>query len=913
MLLFQIMSFGNYANAEKTPDFGLQRTQDTQEIRQNVFGLDTTKLVVTTTNGFSSPIDIVIKVDPKDSGVDARINGKTSLKIDSKKDNNLGISVSAESNAPTGEYKVTITGTGTVNGKKIIRETFFIVKVKGPSEFFIEAKPTTITIPQGGVGSTTIKTTATKSFQNSINLEVWFKSLGFSSKFSGDGELTMDMISQTFSDWYITPKKDKPTNTKLDIKVSPYVAPGTYKASVLARMQDVEFGAPQHTIPLVIKVTADPKYAHLQDPTAFDIEFERKSITVEQGATDNNDIKIWSDRPDEQISFDVTVDPAGKGVSAGLNEKRIIPNKMPALGSFVIVAVSKDAEPGTYTVVLTGKTTTLSGKELTQITSFDVIVPKNPKTIKKPTTETSELKNQLKELYQTSKSGEKLASMLKKANDEESKTLKKLSGDAKSIHSKTKNSDAKKLSDKIQGQIKDAEADKKQISAIDAGAKKTTKQILAIAKENKITKSELEKPSKDSKTDAKNPKPDQNSVGSTRLDLDTLDKLAKILFDAKSHNEEEAKKNEADIRKQLEDIKSAREAAEKNSENKSDQKDPNAPPESVLDDLDPTIRGPDVNEPKPEPKIDKPKTDQQNTDAPPESILDDVETDSGPDARAPKEKPKQGEKPKQDSSIDHARIAQDDMRIIEESLKQELLDQIRDTQLKIELERQLKDLKQKVVIEDTKKPIIQKDPIKLPETKTDNKPKSEVKPKSTVPEKTEKPMIQKDPIITEPKPSNTKPTLSIPKQVTYEATGPGGANVPFTTSSNDKEDGSLTPTCNPSSGSLFPIGATSVSCSVTDSNGNSVSGAFTVTVMDRTPPAFAPFQPTEGVRDDTGVQVFFDVTANDLVDGNVPVSCNYQSGYKFPPGVTELQCTASDSRGNQSTKTVQITVTVTES
>jgi hypothetical protein len=83
--------------------------------------------------------------------------------------------------------------------------------------------------------------------------------------------------------------------------------------------------------------------------------------------------------------------------------------------------------------------------------------------------------------------------------------------------------------------------------------------------------------------------------------------------------------------------------------------------------------------------------------------------------------------------------------------------------------------------------------------------------------------------------------------------------------------------------------------------------------MDRTPPAFVPFQPTEGVRDDTGVQVFFDVTANDLVDGNVPVSCNYQSGYKFPPGVTDLKCTTSDSRGNQATKTVQITVTVTES
>jgi hypothetical protein len=284
-----------------------------------------------------------------------------------------------------------------------------------------------------------------------------------------------------------------------------------------------------------------------------------------------------------------------------------------------------------------------------------------------------------------------------------------------------------------------------------------------------------------------------------------------------------------------------------------------------------------------------------------------VDTDSGPDARAPKQKTE----PKREFSIDHARIAQDDMRIIEESLRQELLDQIRDTQIKIDLERQLKDLKQKIVIDDSKKPIIQKDPIKLPETKTETKPKPEVKPKSPVPEKTEKPVIQQDPIIT--KPSNTKPTLSVPKQVTQEATGPAGANVAFSTSSQDKEDGSLTPVCNPASGTTFPIGATPVSCVVTDSNNNSVSGTFTVTVRDTTPPAFGPFQPTEGVKDDTGVQVFFDVTATDLVDGSTQVSCNYQSGHKFPPGVTELKCTTSDSRGNQSTKTVQITVTVTES
>lgn len=252
-------------------------------------------------------------------------------------------------------------------------------------------------------------------------------------------------------------------------------------------------------------------------------------------------------------------------------------------------------------------------------------------------------------------------------------------------------------------------------------------------------------------------------------------------------------------------------------------------------------------------------------------------------------------------------------------MEQELRDQVRDRKFQLHFTDRVDDLTSKIRLSDSKKMVIDNDSMRLSDKKTDGKKSSETKPKSTKPEpKTEKPVIQKDTTIvpetmTESKTSNTKPTLSIPKQVTYEATGPSGANVPYSTSSQDKEDGSLTPTCDHPSGALFPIGTTSVSCTVTDSNNNSISGTFTITVRDTTPPAFAPFQPTEGVRDDTGVQVFFDVTATDLVDGNVSVSCNYQSGYKFPPGVTTLTCSASDSRGNQSTKNVQITVTVTES
>ena len=503
------------------------------------------------------------------------------------------------------------------------------------------------------------------------------------------------------------------------------------------------------------------------------------------------------------------------------------------------------------------------------------LVPKDNKKSKseKTPTESAQLRNNLKELYQISKSNEKITNMIKKSNDNEAKTLKKLSGDAKSIYSKTKNNEIKKLGDKIQEQIKDAEKDKKQIDTLDKDSKKITKQILDIAKDNKISKAVLDKET-------------QNKLNEQRLSLEGM-KIADLLeYDGKTleqHLDEQDRKSRIDM---LEAMKQ-----QQNSKN------PDAPPESILDDVE--LSGPDAAAPKNNPKEQKPDSknqkskSEQQSDASPESILDDIET-SGPDVGAPKENTgKFILKP------DWARIAEEDMRITEQAIKQQLLDQIRDIMLQIDLQNQLKDLKQKVVIEDPKKAIIQKEPPKSPTTKTDNKP-TQIQPVN-------------NPIETKEKPSNTKPTLSIPKQMTQEATGPAGASVSFSASSQDKEDGSLTPVCNPSSGSTFPIGTTSVSCTVTDSNNNSVSGTFTVTVRDTTGPAIAAFKPTEGVRDDSGVQVFYEVTATDLVDGNVPVSCNYPSGYKFPPGTTNLVCTAADSKGNQSSRTLQITVTVTES
>jgi hypothetical protein len=90
--------------------------------------------------------------------------------------------------------------------------------------------------------------------------------------------------------------------------------------------------------------------------------------------------------------------------------------------------------------------------------------------------------------------------------------------------------------------------------------------------------------------------------------------------------------------------------------------------------------------------------------------------------------------------------------------------------------------------------------------------------------------------VNAPPVTNTAPSLNLPSNLTAEATSASGALVSYTATASDTQDGSLTPTCSPASGSTFPLGPTTVNCSVTDSGGLSASGSFTVTVQDTTAP-----------------------------------------------------------------------------
>jgi hypothetical protein len=158
---------------------------------------------------------------------------------------------------------------------------------------------------------------------------------------------------------------------------------------------------------------------------------------------------------------------------------------------------------------------------------------------------------------------------------------------------------------------------------------------------------------------------------------------------------------------------------------------------------------------------------------------------------------------------------------------------------------------------------------------------------------------------------STPPHITVPAAVTAEATGPAGAVVSYSASATD-DVAVATFGCVPASGATFPLGTTTVTCTATDTSGNTATASFGVTVVDTTPPAIAgvPADVTVAASSASGAVVTYaSPTATDLVDGTRPVTCTPASGSTFPVGTTTVQCTAADTRGNTAHASFRVTVT----
>jgi hypothetical protein len=158
----------------------------------------------------------------------------------------------------------------------------------------------------------------------------------------------------------------------------------------------------------------------------------------------------------------------------------------------------------------------------------------------------------------------------------------------------------------------------------------------------------------------------------------------------------------------------------------------------------------------------------------------------------------------------------------------------------------------------------------------------------------------------------TLPALTVPADQTLEATGPDGAVASFAATATDIADPSPVVNCVPPSGSTFPLGTTTVTCTATDASGNHSEGSFNVTVRDTIPPSVTA--PPDVTVAATGPLTVVDLEANGpasatdavgVVSGPTP-----DNPGPFAPGVHTVTWSAGDAAGNSGSDTQTVTVSV---
>ncbi len=163
-------------------------------------------------------------------------------------------------------------------------------------------------------------------------------------------------------------------------------------------------------------------------------------------------------------------------------------------------------------------------------------------------------------------------------------------------------------------------------------------------------------------------------------------------------------------------------------------------------------------------------------------------------------------------------------------------------------------------------------------------------------------------------PDTVPPVITTSGATAVNATGTsGGAVVTYQASATDDDPlhPNATVTCTPPSGSTFPIGVTTVTCTATDASGNTATTSFTVTVVDVVAPVVSVPPPiTVAPVRPSGAVVTFGPTATDDDSRNPSpaVTCVPPSGSTFPVGVTTVTCQATDGSGNTGTSTFTVTV-----
>ncbi len=145
------------------------------------------------------------------------------------------------------------------------------------------------------------------------------------------------------------------------------------------------------------------------------------------------------------------------------------------------------------------------------------------------------------------------------------------------------------------------------------------------------------------------------------------------------------------------------------------------------------------------------------------------------------------------------------------------------------------------------------------------------------------------------------PTLNVPADIISAATTPSGIDVkyPEVTASAGK------PTCDPASGSLFKVGVTTVTCTVSDDFDQTTTKAFTITVtVPTSPQVVVPANQTVTATSPAGAVVNYPAATS---TAGTP-TCGPASNTTFAIGTTKVSCTVTDAFGQVGAASFNVTV-----
>jgi hypothetical protein len=153
------------------------------------------------------------------------------------------------------------------------------------------------------------------------------------------------------------------------------------------------------------------------------------------------------------------------------------------------------------------------------------------------------------------------------------------------------------------------------------------------------------------------------------------------------------------------------------------------------------------------------------------------------------------------------------------------------------------------------------------------------------------------------------PVLSAPATLDASTTG-DEASVRYTVGARDAVDGPVPVVCTPPSGSRFPVGTASVTCTATDAQGNRTRRTFEVVVVrteELRPALVLPSpEPAEATGPD-GARVEYAARASEG-SASIAVRCDRRSGSVFALGRTEVECSATGARGKTTEGGFAVTV-----